>query len=132
MRACVCVCVLEGEAEILWTRSLQLLKWWAPPERGALCEVSLGSPVHLWCRPNHPAGTTVVRQLLNWRSTRPTQQAVAPSVRRTSLGCDSTAAQGAVVFFKGTYCSHFMITSLSFTRPLWAFHSLYICAHRNT
>lgn len=52
----VCVCVLQGEAEALWTWklcSLQLLNWWASPEKGgvvgAVGELSFVSPVHSLC-----------------------------------------------------------------------------------
>lgn len=66
----------------------------------------------------------MVCQLLHWRRVRSAEQAAASRVCRTSLCCDGTAARGAVVFFKGTYCSHFRIMSRSLTQPLWAFHSL--------
>lgn len=64
--------------------------------------------------PDPPAGTTVVCQLLKWRSMCPTECSIASIVSRDlPLFCDNIAAQGGVglvmvgVLFKGTYCSHF-------------------------
>lgn len=78
-----CVCVLQGEAEALWTWklcSLQLLNWRASPERGGGSELWVNCLLCLQCihyvggspgTQPHPAGTTVVCRLLKWRSTHP-------------------------------------------------------------
>lgn len=66
----------------------------------------------------HSAGTTVVCQLLRWRSMWTTECSIASVVSRDlPLFCDNIAVQGGVglvmvgVLFKGTYCNHFNLWS---------------------